>query len=161
MMRWRRSALAALAAGALLVAGGGAALEGPVVPGKRDKCPVCGMFVAKYPDWVAAIRFTDGSYAVFDGAKDLFKFWLDMAAFDRSRRPADVASIQVTDYYAVKPVDARKAYFVVGSDVLGPMGHELVPFESEADARAFLADHRGRRVLRFDEVGPAVLRELD
>ena len=31
-------------------------------PSPKDRCPVCGMFVAKYPDWVAEIIFKDGSY---------------------------------------------------------------------------------------------------
>jgi nitrous oxide reductase accessory protein NosL len=50
---------------------------------------------------------------------------------------------------------------VIGSDTLGPMGHELVPLASEAEAREFLKDHHGRRVLRFDEVTPALLEQLD
>ncbi len=48
---------------------------GPVKPAPTDKCPVCGMFVAKYPDFVARIDFKDGSYAFFDGVKDMLKFY--------------------------------------------------------------------------------------
>lgn len=40
---------------------------------RRDKCPVCGMFVYKYPKWVAVIEFWDGSSHFYDGAKDMFK----------------------------------------------------------------------------------------
>ena len=29
---------------------------------------------------------------------------------------------------------AKEAFFVIGSDVYGPMGHELIPFASKADA---------------------------
>ena len=56
---------------------------------------------------------------------------------------------------------AQTATYVIGSDVLGPMGHELVPHGSAEEAREFLQDHRGRRVLRFDEVTPALLKALD
>jgi nitrous oxide reductase accessory protein NosL len=31
---------------------------------------------------------------------------------------------------------------VIGSDVLGPMGHELVPHDSSEEAREFMADHK-------------------
>ena len=48
----------------------------PIKISARDKCPVCGMFVAKYPDWAAQIIFKDGSYAVFDGPKDMFNIFL-------------------------------------------------------------------------------------
>jgi nitrous oxide reductase accessory protein NosL len=50
---------------------------------------------------------------------------------------------------------------VVGSDVYGPMGHELVPLADEAEAREFLADHKGRRTLRADGVSLALLEGLD
>ena len=48
-------------------------------PGPGDTCPVCGMFVAKYPEWIATIVFGDGTAVHFDGAKDMFKYLLDMA----------------------------------------------------------------------------------
>jgi len=130
-------------------------------PADRDKCPVCGMFVAKYPDWVAEVLFKDGSYAVFDGPKDLFKYYLDLKQYAPGKGQSDIDRLFVTDYYAVSRVDGRKAFYVLGSDVYGPMGKELVPFAGEADARAFLKDHGGRKVLRFDEITPAILKELD
>lgn len=50
---------------------------------------------------------------------------------------------------------------MIGSDVLGPMGHELVPLENEADARDFLKEHKGHRVVTFDQVTPEIIGELD
>jgi nitrous oxide reductase accessory protein NosL len=142
---------------AAAAAPGGAA---PRRPAAGEKCPVCGMFVAKYPDWVAGVAFKDRSAAWFDGAKDLFKFLLKPERYAPSRRAADVARVWVTDYYGLAPVDAREAWFVIGSDVYGPMGTELIPFAREADAREFQADHRGTGLLRFGDVGPATLRQL-
>ncbi len=40
----------------------------------KAKCPVCGMFVGKYPKWVGLI-VVDGKKYYFDGAKDLMKFY--------------------------------------------------------------------------------------
>ena len=57
----------------------------PVVPEPGDKCPVCGMFVAKYPDWVAKVRFADGQTAFFDGVKDLCKFYFDIGHYRPER----------------------------------------------------------------------------
>ncbi len=48
----------------------------PVKPGPRDRCPVCGMFVSKYPNWIAQIEFKDGSREFFDGPKDMFRYYL-------------------------------------------------------------------------------------
>src|SRR5512136_2018218 len=50
----------------------------PTKPTPKDKCPVCGMFVAKYPDFLAQILFKDGSYAIFDGTKDMFKYYYNL-----------------------------------------------------------------------------------
>jgi copper chaperone NosL len=154
-----RRARLALGAAALLALGA----AGPpafVPPGPRDRCPVCGMFVARTPDWVAEAVLADGTHLAFDGAKDLFLFLADPGRWVPGRSAGDVTAAFVTDYYAVVPVDARAAFYVLGSDVLGPMGHELVPFAREGEAREFLADHHGRRLLRFDEVTADVLAGL-
>ena len=45
--------------------------------------------------------------------------------------------------------------------MLGPMGHELVPLESEADANEFLKEHQGQRVVTFEQVTPALIARLD
>jgi copper chaperone NosL len=145
----------------LSVSLGWAAELGPIKPSATDKCPVCGMFAAKYPDFVAAILFTDGSYAVFDGAKDMFKYYLDMKKYDRTRNPSDIQSIQATAYYSLSPIDGRKAFYVLGSDVYGPMGRELIPFEKEAEARQFMDDHRGKAIVKFSEVTQEMIEKLD
>ncbi len=132
-----------------------------VKPGVAEKCPVCGMFVAKYPDWVAEVIFKDGGHAVFDGPKDLFRFLAGMKEYAPARSDADVARVFVNDYYAVMPIDGHAAFYVLGSDATGPMGRELIPFARETDAREFLKDHHGKKVLRFREITPAVLKELD
>lgn len=135
--------------------------QGFIKPTPKDKCPVCGMFVAKYPDWVAEIVFKDGSYAVFDGAKDLFRYYFNIKRYHPSRRTDDIVSIFFMDYYGLTPIDGFEASFVVGSDVLGPMGRELIPFLKEDDAKTFLKDHRGKSVLRFKDITPALVKGLD
>lgn len=133
----------------------------PVKATKTDKCPVCGMFVWRYPDFLAEVIFKDGGYAVFDGSKDMFKYYADLKKYDPSKKLSDIANIYVTDYYSMEPIDGRGAYYIVGSDVFGPMGKELIPFEKEADAREFMKDHMGKTLLRFDEVSPELIKSLD
>jgi copper chaperone NosL len=130
-------------------------------PQPADTCPVCGMFVTKYPDWIATVLYKDGHAHHFDGAKDLFKYLLALPKWAPGHSAEDIAAIGVTEYYGVSRIDARAAWYVIGSDVLGPMGHELIPLETEADAAEFLRDHGGKGVLRFEDVTPALLSELD
>ena len=149
-------------AAALLLAGGPAFGEkaSPPVPGEREKCPVCGMFVAKYPDFLSAVRFRDGSYAWFDGPKDMFRFLLGMKRYAPARRPEELDAVVVKDYYSMQYTDGRKALYVAGSDVYGPMGKELVPFRAEKDARQFMKDHKGNSLHRFGEITAEVLEGL-
>jgi copper chaperone NosL len=147
---------AVVIAGVLTLAAVSAAAAPPgfVKPGKGEKCPVCGMFVYKYPDWIAELVFTDGGREVFDGAKDLFRYYLDMRGFGGKKGRQDVAAVFMTDYYTLEPVDGRSAFYVIGSDVYGPMGKELIPFARRADAEEFLRDHGGRKIVGFGEVAP-------
>ena len=146
--------------GLMMTAGLAAAAPPHKSPAPRDKCPVCGMFVAKYPDWTASIQFKDGSRSYFDGVKDLLKFYL--APDKYGSRPGNIpVAIGVKDYYSLEMVDGRSAYYVIGSDVLGPMGKELIPFARQADAAEFLRDHRGSRILRFKELTADILRQLE
>ena len=119
----------------------------PVKPQPKDKCPVCGMFVAKYPHWVAEIIYDDGKTLFFDGAKDLFKFYFAPAKFQSKRRRQDIKAIYVTEYYYVSLIEAGSAFYVMGSDVYGPMGRELIPFKTEEDAREFWDDHKGKMIV--------------
>jgi nitrous oxide reductase accessory protein NosL len=132
--------------------------KGPIPKGN---CAVCGMYVANFPDWAAVVTFKDGTQAWFDGPKDLFNYWLDLKRYAAKRNAADITSVQVKDYYGLKHIDGRAAFYVIGSDVMGPMGKELVPFASEAAARDFLKDHRGQRVLTFKEITSATLSGME
>jgi copper chaperone NosL len=143
-----------------LARAGAAAVSVPA-PKPEDTCPVCGMFVAKYPYWIATVLFKDGHADHFDGPKDFFKYLLDMKKYARGRAAEQIAVMGVTGYYETQRIDARQAVYVIGSDVLGPMGHELVPLVDEAEAKEFLGDHKGRRTLRFGEVTMALLDGLD
>ncbi len=130
-------------------------------PGPKDLCPVCGMLVSKYPHWIATIVYRDGHAHHFDGAKDMFKFWFDPPKYAAGHRREQMARIAVTDYYNLQPIDAKTALYVIGSDVLGPMGHEFVPLANPAGAEEFLKEHKGKRILRFDQITKDLPIKLD
>jgi len=135
--------------------------HGPVKPAEREKCPVCGMFVAKYPDWTAQIIFKDGQRIFFDGAKDMFKYYFNLKKYNPRKTQDDIAGIYLTEYYDLDFIEAHKTCLVIGGTVYGPMGRELIPFASKADAQQFMKDHSGKRVITFDEVTPQIIEKLD
>lgn len=133
----------------------------PLKPAAKDKCPVCGMFVAKYPDFVAQIQFRNGSAVFFDGVKDMLKYYRNFARYVPGKKATDISALYVTDYYSLRYLDGFKAYYVSGSDVFGPMGKELIPFGNKSDAQEFLRDHKGRAILSFREINDAIMKSLE
>jgi len=130
---------------------------------EKAKCPVCGMFVYKYPKWAAVVEYKTGqttSKFFFDGSKDMFKFIYDSAKYGFKGK-LDVKDIQVTDYYSQKAIDGKKAFYVAGSDTLGPMGHEFIPFETMELAKTFSKDHGGKKILKFEEIDINLINSID
>ena len=119
---------------------------------KDEKCPICGMFVYKYPKWAAQIFYEDKHFS-FDGVKDLMKYYFD--------NKNGISKIVVTDYYSQKAIDAKKAYYVIGSDIYGPMGDELIPFVNKDDAKVFYMDHKGVKILKFEDIKKREVYKLD
>lgn len=133
---------------------------------KDEKCPVCGMFTYKYPRWAAQIFYMENAeekHYSFDGVKDLLKFFFNPQDWGNYavKSKADITKILVTDYYSQKAIDAKKAYYVIGSDAYGPMGNELVPFENEADAKTFSRDHKGNKITQFEKITSEEVYKLD
>lgn len=129
-------------------------------PKPDEKCPVCGMFVAQYPDWVAQIVYKDGTHVYFDGVKDMMKYYFNIKKYHLKRNKDDISEIYVTDYYNVFFFKGHEAYYVVGSDLKGPMGNELIPFKKESEAKEFMSDHKGKKILKFHDITPEVIEKL-
>ena len=70
-------------------------------------------------------------------------------------------NILVTDYYTQKTIDARKAFYVTNSDIHGPMGHELIPFANEKDAKIFKKDHYGKLILKFTDINLTIINKIE
>jgi nitrous oxide reductase accessory protein NosL len=142
------------------------AMSAHITVNKDEKCPVCGMFTYKYPRWAAQIFYMEDAeekHYSFDGVKDLLKFYFNPQDWGNYavKSKNDITKILVTDYYSQKAIDAKKAYYVIGSDAYGPMGNELVPFENEADAKTFYVDHKGRKITQFENISAIEVYKLD
>ena len=72
-------------------------------------------------------------------------------------RPLDAANLAFVD----QMLGSGEVSIVAGSDVLGPMGHELVPLASKADADDFMKDHKGKKLYTFDRIPAGLPYALD
>ena len=104
----------------------------------------------QYEKWIATIKTEKESF-YFDGVKDMMKFYFEPTKYIKN---ADLknSTIKVTDYYTLEQIDAKNAFFVIGSNVMGPMGDELIPFKDENSANEFSKDHFGKKILKFNEI---------
>ena len=127
----------------------------------NGKCPVCGMFVSKYPKWAAHIVTKEGHNHYFDGVKDMMKFYFEPQKYHHDHAKEDFIGLFVSDYYTLEKIETKDAFFVVGSNIYGPMGHELIPFKNEVDAKSFSDSHNGKKIYRFDALSRNIVWDLD
>lgn len=82
----------------------------------------------------------------------MFRYYFKLPQNSSAHNKKNIAAIFVTDYYSTKSFQADKVFFVIGSDIHGPMGKELVPVYTKKAAETFKQDHKGTSILTFDQV---------
>lgn len=132
---------------------------------KDEKCPVCGMFAYKYPKWAARMSYTENGKQInlaFDGVKDLLKFYYNPSKWGNyTKHKESELSILVSDYYTAEAIDGKKAFYVVGSDIYGPMGKEFIPFKTFKSAQIFMKDHKGLQIVEFSKIEESLVYAQD
>lgn len=125
------------------------------------RCPVCGMYPARYPKWAAQVVLADRSLRAFDSPADLFRYLHSRARYEKQAGAAQISAIYLTDYAKGGWVAAPQAWLVVGSKVLGPMRHADLPaFGSRDGAEQFMRE-QGGRLFSFEGVTPELVRSFD
>lgn len=138
---------------------GAAGKPQPQVISDKMSCGVCGMYPARFLEWQTQVIFKDGLMVPFDGCKDMFKYLLNMAAYNKEQTRSAVAAIWVKSHDSGSWLEGEAAYYVLGSSAMGPMGSELVPFASAAAAKEFQGKNGGT-VSRFSEITLEVINKL-
>jgi hypothetical protein len=133
-------------------------------------CPVCGMPTGgtdrqgasvTYKDGhvvgfhgVAAAVFKDGHVVGFEGARCLFVY--NSLPQNYGVDVKNIVHQFVTDFTTKKMIDLSKAFLVLGSNVKGPMGYDLIPFSNKEDAAKFAAENEGKWIVQLHEVARCV-----
>jgi nitrous oxide reductase accessory protein NosL len=140
-------------------AGKGLDEDGKMQVSAGDRCPVCGMQVKKHPKFASALELQDGRTFYFCGTGCLIRTWLHPELFVRVEKP-ELKRAMVRDYFEGRPLSALEAYWVAGSDIVGPMGPALVPLRSEQDVETFRERHGGKTVFRLGDLDDATFRAI-
>jgi len=115
----------------------------------KDRCPICNMYPARYPNHRGQIQTKDKQVYHFCSTQCLFKFLTNSKEI--SGQPVKPFLIWVIDYPSRKWIAAKTAAYVLGSDQWGPMGHEAFAFDTRADAERF-AEKNGGNMFTFDKI---------
>lgn len=117
------------------------------------RCANCGMRVPPDSAWRAGLTSRGGEALSFDAPKCMFRV-LHGERGQGAREP------WIIEYDSREQRPARSVVYVIGSDVEGPMGRDVIPIANRERAERFLRDHHGTRILTFDEVTTQVVDSL-
>mgnify|MGYP003384346522 CR=1 FL=1 len=128
-----------------------------------DECHLCGMLITRFdgPKGEVFRKETGDQVFKFCSTRDMFSYYLDpenkrnvaqMFVHDMSKMPWGSDSIDDKHF-----IDAKTAWYVIGSEKIGAMGETLASFSQQDDAQAF-AKEFGGEVLGFDAIDYAALR---
>ena len=124
------------------------------------RCPVCGMYPARSPDWAAQVIFSNGDAHFFDSPLSMFQYLQDVGRYSQGRTAADIVAMYVTDAEVGGWIAAQGATYVSGSSALGPMRAGNLPPFATPQAAARFAERRGGRTWAFAEIDEAVVRDV-
>jgi copper chaperone NosL len=127
--------------------------------GKDDRCPVCAMKVALYPKFACNMELVDGRKFSFCTTGCMIRSWLHPEVYLEAEK-ADIQFVWVQDYFTGQKIDGTSAFWVAGSDVIGPMGRAYVSLKSEHDVEAFKRRHGGKFVFFLPEITDEKWKEI-
>ncbi|WP_225333951.1 nitrous oxide reductase accessory protein NosL [Halomicrobium urmianum] len=157
--------------------GDGGDVPEPITLTTEHSCDVCGMVIPNHPGPSTEIFYRDqqpsghDNPARFDSTWEAFQYdfqrdWerqvvyvTDYSSVDYSLTQAEGDLLISTHPEADAFVDAESVTFVVGSEVKGAMGRDLIAFSDEADAESF-ADEHGGSLATLDEVTEETISSL-
>lgn len=115
------------------------------------RCKHCGMRIEPGSAWRTELVGDDGKVVAFDTPRCALQSW-------RSGKTA-AKSIRVQEYYDRQAREGSAVRFVIGGDVVGPMGADLVPVDP-LRASKFIQDHGAERAFQLEEITPEVLAAI-
>jgi nitrous oxide reductase accessory protein NosL len=124
------------------------------------RCPVCGMYPSRAPLWAAQVLYRDHEAHFFDSPVDLIQFLADVERYNPGRAAVGVHSRWVTDAASGAWVALEQAWFVHGSDALGPMRRGDLPAFADPSKAAEFVGRRGGEALAFGAITPAIVKSL-
>ncbi len=120
-------------------------------PAEGVRCANCGMVVKGDSAFRVTATLADGTKATFDSPRCAFEA--------RNAKKVAIASMEMQEFYDRTLLAPSALRFVSGSDVLGPMGQDVIPVSAAHEAK-FMKDHKGKHAYGEAELTDKVLEHL-
>ena len=146
----------------LILASASILFAGNIEVTKKDRCLIRQIKVYENPAWIARAT-TKQKTVYFSSPKSMFEYyfqpirWTSLGALTSS----DLLSVTVTDFNTLDAIDAKKAFYVYGSNQTSPAGDDLPAFETKEKAEIFAEKYNGKRVLSFDQISNALVNLIN
>lgn len=125
-------------------------------PTEKDVCTVCGMYPASYPKHNCQIWTMDDSTLHFCSTQCMVNYNADPSKY--VKEPAKTKMAWVTLFSDGMYESAFGTYYVVGSQVNGPMGREAIPFKLKKNAEEFVMANGGK-IVSFPQLTPELVMD--
>ncbi len=125
--------------------------------------PLYGWNVNKYGNLICMIELKNGKKVYFSSVKSMMDFYFRPWYYEEygAKTDKDIKKMVVQDYISGKTLDAKKAYYVFGSRLIGPKGDDLIPFADKTTLKLFESKYGGHKVLRFNKITKGLIKYLD
>ena len=119
--------------------------------------------VDKYPKFQTEIVLKNGRKIRFCCVKSMLAFYFSPYRFPEYgvKDSSEIDTMYVKDYLDGGRIDAKKAWYVFGSRLVGPHGDDLIPFSSKTRAELFVKRYGGTRIMEFEKLSAGLVRYLD
>lgn len=125
-------------------------------PTEKDSCTVCGMYPAGYPKHNCQIWAMDGTTLHFCSTQCMVNFNANPLKY--VKEPTKAKMSWVTLFSDGMSESAIGAYYVVGSQVNGPMGKEAIPFKLKKNAEEFVKTSGGK-IVDYSQLTPELVMD--
>ncbi len=116
----------------------------------HKECPLCGMIPARYPQFHCQMVLQNGDYVAFDSAAGLLTFLLFPDKTGLSS--GEVESVYFKDYVTETWIHSDQTYFVIGSEIMGPMGIEFLAVDSQEKAQSLMNQEKGELTVSYNQI---------
>ena len=125
-------------------------------PTENDACTVCGMPPANHLSHNCQIWAMDGSTIHFCSTQCMINFNADQSQYVTEPIKTKMAWVKLFSDGMYE--SAVGAYYVVGSQVNGPMGKEAIPFKLKKNAEEFVKTNGGK-IVNYSQLTPELIMD--